>query len=164
MTQNDVTSFAPLRTHISETWRLHRRLLRNRRTENTEFLLPGRDGAETCEWHSSRLATFDDLIAEWRLSAAQHFYDTLNLMLLRTVRLLVACWPKSSCVRSRSPSFNCSRTTGWERGSVSPRLFSSRTKRAHCEPHHSSTENENYWDHMRQMSQVTVMTRCDCVG
>ena len=61
-----------LRTHISETWRLHRRLLRNRRAENTEYLLPGRTGAETREWHSTPFVTLEELVDEWRLSVAQH--------------------------------------------------------------------------------------------
>ncbi len=78
-----------LRTHISETWRLHRRLLRNRRTENTEYLLPGRAGAETREWTSSQLTTLEELVAERRLSAAQSLlHDDVDAETASTVRVL----------------------------------------------------------------------------
>lgn len=67
-----------LRTHISETWRLHRRLLRNRRTENTEFLLPGRGGSEIRAWESPAVETLEELLNEWRLSATQYLYDRVD--------------------------------------------------------------------------------------
>ena len=64
-----------LRTHISETWRIHRRLLRNRRAESTDFLLPGRAGGETCVWESPDITILEELLAEWRLSVAQLYRD-----------------------------------------------------------------------------------------
>jgi ATP-dependent helicase HepA len=64
-----------LRVHVSETWRLHRRLLRNRRSENRERLLPGRSGCEICHWESSEIETLEKLLNEWRLNAAQHLYE-----------------------------------------------------------------------------------------
>lgn len=60
-----------LRTHVSETWRLHRRLLRSRRGEHTEFLLPGRKGLEVVKWQSPERSILEDVLAEWRLMAAE---------------------------------------------------------------------------------------------
>lgn len=68
-----------LRAHISETWRLHRRLLRNRRSESTECLLPGRGGSEKCLWESPGVAPLDELLNEWRLSAVRApYHDELG--------------------------------------------------------------------------------------
>jgi ATP-dependent helicase HepA len=60
-----------LRTYVSETWRLHRRLLRSRRGEQTEFLLPGRKGVEVVHWNSRDQRIVEDVLSEWRLAAAE---------------------------------------------------------------------------------------------
>jgi ATP-dependent helicase HepA len=60
-----------LRSHISETWRLHRRILRTRRTKDSQVLLPGRDGATSHPWTSQGHARLDDAFHEWRITVAQ---------------------------------------------------------------------------------------------
>jgi ATP-dependent helicase HepA len=77
-----------LRAHISETWRLHRRLLRNRRTESTECLLPGRGGSEKCVWESPATETLGELVNEWRLSATRSLHDHDNSDNVDTTRQL----------------------------------------------------------------------------
>jgi ATP-dependent helicase HepA len=82
-----------LRAHISETWRLHRRLLRNRRSESTECLLPGRGGSEKCLWETPGVATLSELLNEWRLSAARALYnhdDSGNVEATRHLARLLA--------------------------------------------------------------------------
>lgn len=91
------TLIRTLRTHISETWRLHRRLLRNRRTENTEYLLPGRCGAETREWTSSQFTTLEELVAEWRLCAAQSLLnDDVDATTASNIRVLAQVFAEAS--------------------------------------------------------------------
>lgn len=60
-----------LRSHISETWRLHRRILRTRRSRDSQVLLPGRDGAFTHSWTCPDHAPLDEAFHEWRVTIAQ---------------------------------------------------------------------------------------------
>ena len=60
-----------IRTHISETYRLHRRLLRNRRgNDQTETLLPGRVGLFVQEYEDSVELTLNAALEQWRVAAA----------------------------------------------------------------------------------------------
>lgn len=59
-----------LRSHISEAYRLHRRLLRNRRVdERVQGLLPGREGLERWTYEDESAAHRALLLAEWRDAA-----------------------------------------------------------------------------------------------
>jgi ATP-dependent helicase HepA len=60
-----------LRFHISETWRLHRRILRTRRSKDSQVLLPGRDGARVHFWSCPDHILLNDAFHEWRLTIAQ---------------------------------------------------------------------------------------------
>ena len=68
-----------MRLHVSEAWRLHRRLIRNRRGEATSVLLPGRSGCETCEWQCQEQEKLESLYEEWRIGLAEFIYDKPNL-------------------------------------------------------------------------------------
>jgi len=57
-----------LRAHLSETYRLHRRILRNRRKRVTG-LTPNRTGAEVMPVQESNMAPFESILEEWRISA-----------------------------------------------------------------------------------------------
>jgi len=59
-----------LRSHISETWRLHRRILRTRRSKDSQVLLPGRDGAFVLSWTSPDHVRLDEAFHEWRVTIA----------------------------------------------------------------------------------------------
>ncbi len=60
-----------LRSHISETWRLHRRILRTRRSIDSQDLLPGREGASSHLWTCPDHAALDEVFHEWRVTIAQ---------------------------------------------------------------------------------------------
>lgn len=68
-----------LRLHVSEAWRLHRRMIRNRRDATTRDLIPGRQGSEACEWQSSQQEKLESLFHEWRTGLAAHVYDKPEL-------------------------------------------------------------------------------------
>lgn len=59
-----------VRVHLSETYRLHRRLLRNRRSQELEGLLPGRAGLTSIEYEDELLPIVEDRIESWRLGAS----------------------------------------------------------------------------------------------
>jgi len=58
-----------LRTHIGECYKLHRRMIRTRRTEETEALLPGRNGHEVVTYESYAEQECYRLTDEWRLES-----------------------------------------------------------------------------------------------
>ncbi|EAQ80585.1 protein DpdE [Blastopirellula marina] len=64
-----------LRLHVSEAWRLHRRMIRNRRGTTTQGLIPGRQGCEVCEWQSAQQEKLESLFHEWRIGLAAHVFD-----------------------------------------------------------------------------------------
>ena len=59
-----------LRSHVSDTWRLHRRILRNRRTETTSCYLPGRAGVTKSTYSSQYESGVEEALDEWRLSVS----------------------------------------------------------------------------------------------
>ena len=65
-----------LRRHVGEVWRLHRRLLRNRRSARTECYLPGRAGATPRHWRSETAAALADRLAQWRVLHADCVGDS----------------------------------------------------------------------------------------
>lgn len=73
--ENDVSEDDPdrnqiiraIRTHVSEVYRLHRRMLRNRRSDHSiEILVAGRSGEEKAEFPDSSVGTIHDTLEEWR--------------------------------------------------------------------------------------------------
>jgi ATP-dependent helicase HepA len=60
-----------IRCHLSEVYRLHRRLLRNRRADpRVEPVLPGRDGLELWDYEDPADGPVSQLLEEWRAVAA----------------------------------------------------------------------------------------------
>ncbi len=60
-----------IRAHLSESYKLHRRLLRNRRgNESTESLLPGRVGLRVQPYSDPVRLELEHLLEEWRALAA----------------------------------------------------------------------------------------------
>jgi ATP-dependent helicase HepA len=60
-----------IRCHVSEVYRLHRRLLRNRRTDpRIELVLPGRSGLTIWEYDDTAAKPLAAVLDEWRVAAA----------------------------------------------------------------------------------------------
>jgi ATP-dependent helicase HepA len=64
-----------VRTHISETYRLHRRLLRNRRSPETEGLLPGRQGLLCVRYRDDAARLAHNALETWRAAAAASIWN-----------------------------------------------------------------------------------------
>ena len=62
-------SVRQLRAHISETYRLNRRILRNRRTQ-VEGLTPERKGVELWQVESSNMDRIESALEDWRVNAS----------------------------------------------------------------------------------------------
>ena len=67
--QEFCASVRQLRAHISETYRLNRRILRNRRTQ-VEGLTPERKGAELWRVESSSMDRVESALENWRIGAS----------------------------------------------------------------------------------------------
>ena len=68
-----------IRAHLSETYKLHRRLLRNRRgQEQTESLLPGRVGLRLHEYDDPLRRDLEADLEEWRVHTAGKITDPDN--------------------------------------------------------------------------------------
>lgn len=105
--QNDVNEKDParnelirsIRVHVSDMWRLHRRILRNRRNDATAVYLPGRGGARKAEYDCESERDLADAIEAWRLtlSAALYSADATSknaaAKLARSMEELAACDP-----------------------------------------------------------------------
>ena len=63
-----VEAIRMLRAHLSETYRLHRRILRNRRKQVTG-LTPSRSGVRVVEIHGFQLERTESLLESWRIFA-----------------------------------------------------------------------------------------------
>jgi ATP-dependent helicase HepA len=57
-----------IRTHVSDMWQLHRRIIRNRRTEKTSVYLPGRGGAKVIEYDCDAERSLCETLDSWRLT------------------------------------------------------------------------------------------------
>lgn len=64
-----------IRTHVSDMWRLHRRILRNRRNEKTSEYLPGRGGARKVVYDCECEQGLADAIEAWRLTLSAALYS-----------------------------------------------------------------------------------------
>ena len=59
-----------IRTHISETYRLHRRVLRTRHGEQTQWLLPGRAEPMVIEYDDDSRGELEEQLEHWRRAAS----------------------------------------------------------------------------------------------
>ncbi|TWT52263.1 RNA polymerase-associated protein RapA [Allorhodopirellula solitaria] len=64
-----------IRTHVSDMWRLHRRILRNRRTDATAAYLPGRGGAKRVVYVCENEAGLAEAIEGWRLTLSASLFS-----------------------------------------------------------------------------------------
>ena len=64
-----IESINQLRAHLSETYRLHRRILRNRR-KRVQFVTPDRAGGEVVTIGETQLAKIESMIEAWRIDAS----------------------------------------------------------------------------------------------
>jgi ATP-dependent helicase HepA len=67
-----------VRTHLSETYRLHRRLLRNRRSAEVEGLLPGRQGLIQVPYCDPVARLVEQGLEKWRAAAAASIWNSQN--------------------------------------------------------------------------------------
>ena len=67
-----------VRTHLSETYRLHRRLLRNRRSAEVEGLLPGRQGLIQVPFRDPPSRLVEQGLEKWRAAAAASVWNREN--------------------------------------------------------------------------------------
>jgi ATP-dependent helicase HepA len=83
-----------VRLHLSETYRLHRRFLRNRRTEKLAGLLPGRDKLQTFDaWKDGGIRQAEELLESWRSQASAVIWlnddEALSAGLSQVFRILL---------------------------------------------------------------------------
>ncbi len=99
-----------IRLHLSETYRLHRRVLRNRRSEDLASLLPGRKKLILAPWEDNGIAQAENLLEQWRARAAAELWgredsEECRAMANVFVILLESLWSDPlaflACVRSR---------------------------------------------------------------
>ena len=74
-----------IRTHISETYRIHRRMIRNRREKNKEIILGRFDEIHKKNIHiipeyelDERVGKITDLLDEWRSAGLSEFTDSIS--------------------------------------------------------------------------------------
>ena len=65
-----------IRTHVSDVWRIHRRILRNRRDDSTSVYLPGRGGARKVVYDCEKERGLAAALNTWRLTISAAFYST----------------------------------------------------------------------------------------
>lgn len=69
-----IESIRLLRAHLSETYRLHRRILRNRR-KRVQFVTPDRAGGTPIAVPETQLANLESLIEAWRIDGSVNSTD-----------------------------------------------------------------------------------------
>lgn len=62
-------SIGKTRAHLSESYRLHRRVLRNRRNEDLEAILTGRDRLESISFADQGATDLEEALENWRTNA-----------------------------------------------------------------------------------------------
>lgn len=88
-----IQSIRFLRAHISETYRLHRRILRNRR-KRVQMVTPDRAGGTPIRVREAQLANLESLIEAWRIDASAigtgEIADVLGQFYWRLVNALLS--------------------------------------------------------------------------
>jgi ATP-dependent helicase HepA len=89
-----------IRTHVSDMWRLHRRILRSRRTESTSVYLPGRGGVRIAVYNCDNEQALANAIDAWRLTLSSALFSASNAEkdrareLARKMAELAVCEPR----------------------------------------------------------------------
>lgn len=77
-----IESIRVLRAHLSETYRLHRRILRNRRKQ-VIGITPSRSGARVISVRGSQMGRLESLLEDWRINALSTYDGNSNEELSR---------------------------------------------------------------------------------
>lgn len=108
-----IESIRLLRAHISETYRLHRRILRNRR-KRVPFVTPDRAGVRSINIREAQLTNLESLIEAWRINAsikstgetadllAQFHWQLLNALLTQPGQLPNLCAERIATIKISS--------------------------------------------------------------
>ncbi len=89
-----------IRTHVSDMWRLHRRILRSRRTSETSAYLPGRGGAKRIAYTCHNESALAEAIDAWRLTLSASLFSAPESeketarVLVRVMGELASCEPR----------------------------------------------------------------------
>ncbi|MCG6157713.1 protein DpdE [Rubinisphaera margarita] len=89
-----------IRTHVSDMWRLHRRILRSRRTDATSAYLPGRGGAKRITYTCDNESGLADAIEDWRLTLSASLFSATDAEkdvaggLVRVMDEFASCEPR----------------------------------------------------------------------
>ncbi len=89
-----------IRTHVSDMWRLHRRILRSRRNDQTSVYLPGRGGAKRILYDCENESSLAQAVEAWRLCVSAACFSSpesekrLANILARTVEEYAATEPR----------------------------------------------------------------------
>lgn len=98
--EDRIRALRALRTHVTETYRLHRRLLRTRREDpRVRDHLPRRTGATVVEHDDHARDESFDFLEAWRLAVAGR--DTADLEQSKTWQRLFAIWVESALSHPR---------------------------------------------------------------
>jgi len=82
-----------VRVHLSETYRLHRRILRNRRDERIAGLMTGRKKLTQIDWDSQPAARIHAVVEEWRAAAAASVWGEEDSPAAKSLaRVFIALW------------------------------------------------------------------------
>ena len=88
-----------IRTHVGDMWRLHRRILRSRRTEQTSVYFPGRGGVKQIVYCCEKELGLTEVVENWRSSLSASCYSLPETQkrvandLVRTIEELTATDP-----------------------------------------------------------------------
>ena len=91
-----------IRTHVSNMWQLHRRILRSRRTDATSAYLPGRGGANRIAYTCENERGLSEAIEAWRLTLSASLFSASNSKknaasgLARVMDELASCEPRQA--------------------------------------------------------------------
>ncbi|MCA1806787.1 MAG: hypothetical protein LC687_02825, partial [Actinobacteria bacterium] len=89
-----------IRTHVSDMWRLHRRILRSRRNEQTSVYLPGRGGAKRILYDCENERGLAEAVEAWRLlhslgsNNASESASIIAVELARVMEEFASCEPQ----------------------------------------------------------------------
>lgn len=110
-----------LRAHLSETYKLNRRILRNRR-KSVKDITPGRNGCTICRTDSTEIKKLEQSIEVWRLNAVSALtstsaienYKELSDFFVNMIKLLLEkpweigriCQERLNYIRGANPIFS----------------------------------------------------------
>ncbi|MCA9125639.1 MAG: DEAD/DEAH box helicase [Planctomycetales bacterium] len=99
---NRIQLIRSIRTHVSDMWRLHRRILRSRRTDSTSAYLPGRGGSKRITYACDNEKGLAEAIERWRLNVSAFLFSAedqekkVASELARVMDELASCEPRQA--------------------------------------------------------------------